>query len=286
MRSTTKALSALSVLVHAGLALGAGETFRLEVPAMQVELLDGRGVGDTLVRAVGPDRGVAPVLTVTQRVVVELATDADAQAIAFDHAMALVDVTVFGDARFAHLDAGSGGHALRTVGALREDPRTLGAQVMVAGLYERTGVASSFTDPHFGAQVHLVNTGQLGGTPGVDLNVSPARDAGWNGAGVTIQVVDDGIQHEHPDLSEFFDPSASFDRADNDANPTSNGTQDFHGTPCAGLALGNDDSDAGVGGAYEASRSAVRQQFQFATPADLAFAHNFAKDINDVSSNS
>ncbi|GAB4546863.1 MAG: hypothetical protein Tsb0013_06100 [Phycisphaerales bacterium] len=280
-------VSAVALVVVAGSACAQGERFVLDVPRAEVELTEVRRDGAAVVRTVVASEkgGAARELVVTARIAVRLAEGADAQALAGDHAMVLADVTDHDSVRFAHLDAGTGARALRAIGALRRDVRVVDAQAMVAGLYGPAGVPA-FTDPFFADQFHLVNTGQFGGTAGVDLNVAPAWASGWTGAGVTIQIVDDGIQHEHPDLSEFYDPSASWDRAGNDPNPTAEGTQDFHGTPCAGLALGNDDSEAGVGVAYNAGLSAIRQEFAIATPADLAFAHDYALTINDVSSNS
>ncbi|MEM1423484.1 MAG: S8 family serine peptidase [Planctomycetota bacterium] len=287
MRNGWTALAA-SVMALAGSAHGAGERFTLEVPAVTVELAERRVDGEARVRTVsGSTKAVGGrELTVTGRIVVELGEGVRAHELSLAFGMPVLEERTHGGARFVHLDAGSGARALRSVGGLRADARVRSAQVMVAGMYERTSTVANLTDPRFPEQVHLVNTGQLGGNPGVDLNVAPAWDAGWTGSGVTIQVVDDGIQHQHPDLSEFYNPAASFDRAGNDPDPTSEGSVDFHGTPCAGLALGNDDDSAGVGVAFNAGLSAVRQEFSIATPTDLAFAHDYAIGINDVSSNS
>ena len=55
-------------------------------------------------------------------------------------------------------------------------------------------------DPSFFSQWHLLNTGQGSGTAGEDANVTGA----WNsatGSGVLISIVDDGVDHQHSDLS-------------------------------------------------------------------------------------
>ena len=65
-------------------------------------------------------------------------------------------------------------------------------------------------DPLFPLQWYLKNTGQAGGTPGIDINVEKVWDD-YNGAGVTVGVYDDGVETEgpnaHPDLVERYDPA-------------------------------------------------------------------------------
>ncbi len=280
----------LAVLSGGAWALGSGpEVYRLDVPSVEVELIDAGDGPRTLARRVTVSAKKAhgfsdAELVISPRLVVRLAPGADAAALARDFQMTLHAVRVHGDAEFVILDAGSGAKALRTRAVLIADERTMSVEASALGLYEPA--VPAFTDPFFGDQFHLINTGQFGGTPGVDLNVEAAWDLGFDGAGVTIQIVDDGVQYAHPDLDAHYLPGASFDIGDNDPDPKPEGTADFHGTPCAGLALANADSTAGVGVAYNANLSAVRQTFATATVDDLAFAHDYAITVNDVSSNS
>ena len=51
-------------------------------------------------------------------------------------------------------------------------------------------------DPMFTTQWHL-NSGARGG---FDMNVQPAWNRGYSGKGVVVTILDDGIQHNHPDL--------------------------------------------------------------------------------------
>src|SRR5688500_13388587 len=89
------------------------------------------------------------------------------------------------------------------------------------------------TDPLFASQWHLRNT-----TPGrFDLNVTSVWDD-YRGAGITVAVIDDGFQLNHPDLPAFN--AASYDFLDNDANVSAvnGGTDnhdDNHGTAVAGI---------------------------------------------------
>lgn len=48
------------------------------------------------------------------------------------------------------------------------------------------------------------NTGQAGGTVGLDLNVQKAWDMGYTGKGVTVAIMDDGIDYLHPDLRDNY----------------------------------------------------------------------------------
>lgn len=45
-----------------------------------------------------------------------------------------------------------------------------------------------------------VNRGQTGGLEDIDINVAPAWESGFDGRGVVITILDDGIDHSHPDL--------------------------------------------------------------------------------------
>lgn len=115
------------------------------------------------------------------------------------------------------------------------------------------------TDPYFISQWHLLNTGQTGGVAGQDANVVPAWDLGYAGTGVVIGVVDDGLQHGHPDLSPNYRPDLSWDFDFNDADPSPDVASNFHGTSAAGVAAARDDgSSCGVGAAYRAQLAGLR----------------------------
>ena len=42
---------------------------------------------------------------------------------------------------------------------------------------------------------------------------------GVSGKGVVVTILDDGVEHNHPDLSENYDKEASVDLNDNDDDP-------------------------------------------------------------------
>ena len=114
-------------------------------------------------------------------------------------------------------------------------------------LSEYTGTPN---DPLFSDQWHLQNTGQTGGTPGADANVIPAWQKA-TGEGVTIAIVDDGLQSDHPDLADKYRPELSYDFVDDDADPSPDLGAEFpprHGTSVAGVAAASTNNETGVAG--------------------------------------
>jgi proprotein convertase subtilisin/kexin type 5 len=94
-----------------------------------------------------------------------------------------------------------------------------------------------------------------GAVDGSDMNVLPAWEKGYTGKGVVVTILDDGIQANHPDLAQNYDPQASTDinGGDNDPTPRDNG-DNKHGTRCAGeVAAVAFNEYCGVGIAYNAS---------------------------------
>ena len=140
-------------------------------------------------------------------------------------------------------------------------------------------------DPLFVNQWHLRNTGQGGGTAGEDANVTGVWDT-YRGTGVTIAIVDDGLQHAHPDLVSHYIAAASYDFNDDDPDPTPVST-DGHGTAAGGVAAATGNNGLGVSGAAPgASLAGLRL---IAGPADdlmEATALTYALADVDIYSNS
>jgi len=120
---------------------------------------------------------------------------------------------------------------------------------------------SRFTprDPLFADQWHLKNTGQRGGTKGIDLNLSEVWKS-WRGKGVSIAVVDDGLEIRHPDLSPNCFSLASkmhfdFNAGDTDPSPARGND---HGTAVAGVLASPSNSIGGLGVAPEAKLAGLR----------------------------
>ncbi|KAI9007726.1 peptidase S8/S53 domain-containing protein [Hyaloraphidium curvatum] len=150
-----------------------------------------------------------------------------------------------------------------------------------------TREAPHFEDPLFGDQWHLVNVGKFGADlAGNDINVMPVWAAGVNGTGVTVSVVDDGVDFRHPDIAPNWSPESSWDftRKNNEPLPGSN--EDTHGTRCAGQIAAVPNNVCGVGVAFGAKVAGERVIANATTDALEATAFNYKFQINDIFSSS
>ncbi|KAL6731403.1 hypothetical protein Aduo_002273 [Ancylostoma duodenale] len=113
-----------------------------------------------------------------------------------------------------------------------------------------------FPDPLYQDQWYLV--GRAVGN--YDMNVREAWLLGYAGRNVSVSILDDGIQRDHPDLITNYDPLASTDINDHDDDPTpQNNGDNKHGTRCAGeVAAIAGNNHCGVGVAFKAKIGGVR----------------------------
>ncbi|MBL6764103.1 MAG: S8 family serine peptidase [Verrucomicrobiae bacterium] len=161
-------------------------------------------------------------------------------------------------------ETGPAQDALTLSARLRTSPGVISAEPLLARQRQRRAVPN---DPEFARQWHLLNSGQLGGTPGVDLNVTNVWD-NYRGAGITINVVDDGLETDHPDLVANINTALGHDYRDNDSDPNPVGgtgatdgipNADSHGTSVGGVIAARGNNGIGVAGvAYEATLVGVR----------------------------
>uniref|UniRef100_T1ITJ2 P/Homo B domain-containing protein n=1 Tax=Strigamia maritima TaxID=126957 RepID=T1ITJ2_STRMM len=134
-------------------------------------------------------------------------------------------------------------------------------------------------DPLYPSQWHLHNH-RLNG---LDMNVTSVWQHNITGDGVTVCIVDDGIEWTHPDLQGNYNPNGSWDLNDNDADPmplTQDGNE--HGTRCAGEIAAAVNNVCGVGVAYGAKISGVK--ILAGNITDDIEAVGFIKnlDVNDI----
>ena len=127
------------------------------------------------------------------------------------------------------------------------------------------------TDDMLVYQTHLVNPSRVPNGPDysgnpINLNVLDCWMAGVNGTGVTISIVDDGAQWDHPDLVDNYIEDLSYDFNYNDNDPRPH-PYDSHGTSAAGLATATRDTCCGVGVAYGANLAVQRMLGAFPTDA-------------------
>ncbi len=122
-----------------------------------------------------------------------------------------------------------------------------------------TFTISSLADPLVTQQWHLKNTGQNAfadgvGVAGIDINVDPVfANFGFTGSGVTVAVVDTGLEILHEDLAANVVPGGSWDFINNDTDPTNTVDVDGdHGTSVAGLIAMARNTVGGIGVAPQA----------------------------------
>jgi subtilisin-like proprotein convertase family protein len=133
------------------------------------------------------------------------------------------------------------------------------------------------TDPLFGLQWELLNTGQTGFGPGnIDFNVTYVWP-NYTGRGVTVAVYDNGVDYNHADLNDNYDASKHviIDGSPDDANwlppgsvggSTGYNALNHHGTGMAG-GVGAENNGVGtVGIAFDATIVGVHNPIFVPTP--------------------
>ncbi|KAM6959275.1 LOW QUALITY PROTEIN: proprotein convertase subtilisin/kexin type 7 [Aplochiton taeniatus] len=129
------------------------------------------------------------------------------------------------------------------VGAQPEGQRTRPGEVLAAHphvlwhsqdkLLSRSKRAMAFNDPRYPKQWHLHNDLCVG----MDINVTGVWEQGITGVGVTVVVVDDGVEHTLEDIQPNYSPEGSYDLNSNDPDPMphpDDRSDNHHGTRCAG----------------------------------------------------
>lgn len=141
-------------------------------------------------------------------------------------------------------------------------------------------------DPLFSEEWQLLNTGQQGGSAGIDVNVVPVW-ASHKGAGINIAIVDDGLQLTHPDLAPNVAASGHYDWNDGDTDPSPDLAENFHGTSVAGLAAARADNGIGLSGVAPLSTLyGLRLIAAPITDAQEAEAMAWKNDVIQIKNNS
>jgi subtilisin-like proprotein convertase family protein len=275
------AVAALLLLIHAARA-------QVAIGDKQFERsLDERGnKGEWVLYEKNAPRNEATRRWLTKKVLVEVATDLP--LVNFSDIPGVIKAERKG--RYAVIEFfGDPSAALSGATALQKMKGVDSAKPMLARqLYRRfipNDAYFAYNNSSKGYQWHLNNTGQNGGTAGVDLNTIDAWDD-YDGSGVRIAIVDNGLEVTHPDLAANVDVVNDYDFNDDDTDPSpENGN--VHGTACAGIAaaVGNN----GIGGsgvAPAATLVGLRLIAEPTTDADEADAFQFEQDIIDIKSNS
>ena len=147
-----------------------------------------------------------------------------------------------------------------------------------------TGLTTPESDPWYGCQWHLSNTGQFPGGAGRDINVESIWRGGNRGDGINIAVVDDGLQYNHPDLSEnvIAARNRDYEGRGNVFDPL-----ETHGTAVAGIIAALD-NDIGVRGVAPGASIYVYNVISYETSVFDSEVDAMTRNLHDtaVSNNS
>lgn len=114
----------------------------------------------------------------------------------------------------------------------------------------RERVYPRISDPLYEDQWHLHSHPQ---------SIDAEYADGLSGRNVSIAIVDDGLQHTHPDLRANYDAQHSYDYNDNDGDPAPGDARSGHGTAAAGVAAAvMENGHCGRGVAPRASLVGIR----------------------------
>ncbi|XP_007523036.1 proprotein convertase subtilisin/kexin type 7 isoform X2 [Erinaceus europaeus] len=149
-------------------------------------------------------------------------------------------------------------------------------------LLKRAKRSLHFNDPKYPQQWHLNNRR----SPGRDINVTGVWERNVTGQGVTVVVVDDGVEHTIQDIAPNYSPEGSYDLNSNDPDPMPHPDEEngnHHGTRCAGeIAAVPNNSFCAVGVAYGSRIAGIRVLDGPLTDSMEAVAFNKHYQINDI----
>lgn len=165
--------------------------------------------------------------------------------------------------------------------AIQQSAKALSTKDAYRGLVQGPVLKTRYfspDDPYFPNQWHLDHSTRP------DANVVSAWGNGYTGAGVTIGIVDDSLQYNHPDLSPNYVAADSFDFGQNDGDPSPVFANDNHGTSVAGVAAARGGNTLGVtGAAPEAGLAGLRIDFDNQTTqmfVDATLYHSSGDNTN------
>lgn len=106
---------------------------------------------------------------------------------------------------------------------------------------------------YYSQQYYLKNTGQNGGTPGIDINAEAAWQITSGSPLIKIAVIDSGVDINHEDLSNNIIPGYTIGDSAGNGACVNTWLDSEHGTPCAGI-IGAIDNNIGIRGVASGSK--------------------------------
>jgi len=138
-------------------------------------------------------------------------------------------------------------------------------------------------DPLYNDQFYLNNTGQLGGTSGIDINAPEAWAISRGLNNIRVAVFDDGVEN-HEDIDGRVAQGFTATDVNGFGVP---GALSEHGQACAGIIAATHDNSLGIAGVAPCTTIVpVRILGVNATVNQIAAAYNWARNQADVLSNS
>lgn len=126
---------------------------------------------------------------------------------------------------------------------LQERPEVLFAEPNLINRFQNFYTPS---DSLFRNQWHLKSTSGIELSPDANVDAASAWNITRGNRNIVVAVIDDGFDLRHPDLNGNAKIVFAKDFVDGDALPSAS-REDFHGTPCAGLAIGEENGSGIVG---------------------------------------
>jgi subtilisin-like proprotein convertase family protein len=242
------ALDELSLPVAAGRremqsVSAANSLAEIRARAVQMKQATGQDVELVLYEA-GAERNVYTRRVLTKKVLVRAQPGTDLGAAALS-AGGSAPVAVDYAPGFFLIETSETGGALELADRLRDQSGVLGADPLLARQQQKKWAPN---DPLFAQQWHLLNNGQVGGTPGIDVKITNVWDR-YRGSNILIGIVDDGLQTMHTDLWQNVNTTLDWDWNGQDSDPNPDLNYDYHGTSCAGVAAGRGNNGRGISGA-------------------------------------
>jgi len=148
-------------------------------------------------------------------------------------------------------------------------------------------------DPYFKDEWYIRGRGQNGAKKASDAKITPVweqRDSSGNlirGTGITVGIVDNGVQMDHPDLAANISATYKINFNDGASDDPSPGAADNHGTAVAGVAAAVGFNGIGVTGAAPSAKIApIRLIGGSFTSLDEADAYAYGGSGIRIKSNS
>ena len=130
-------------------------------------------------------------------------------------------------------------------------------------LIERVTAASMPQDPGFQLQWHLRSWDADDVIAGADISIMEAWNVTKGRRDIVIAIIDDGFELSHPDFAGEGKIVHPLDFVDGDTDPNPDRILgDYHGTPCAGVAIAEQNGLGVIGSAPGCAFMPVRTSFQ------------------------